>query len=188
MQLKRTFFCLIALTITCGVLAQTDLKRVKVTKEISMLVPESFTPMTQADMISKYVSARRPIAMYTSADRRIDLGINQNSSTWSDDDLGILKDFYKAGILNLFTEVKFVQEDIKDIAGRQFVVFEFVSKVTDEESTYSIGNNTSVSNYTYIMYTLYGNRVLLFNFSCPNSMRTQWEQAAGQMMESVRIK
>lgn len=167
--------------------AQNDLERLKVTKEISMLVPAQFLPMTQSDLVNKYVSYRMPIAMFTSADRRIDLGVNQNSSPWSSGDLNILKDFYKAGILNLFTEVTFIRDEIRDIGGRSFVVFEFVSRVSDEDQSFG-GLSNPVSNYTYIMYTLHNQRVLLFNFTSPISYRSQWQEAAHQIMESVRIK
>ncbi len=187
MTRQKTFFYVFFFLFTLCVQAQNDLKRLKITKEISMLVPESFVPMSQSDIISKYVSARQPLAMFTSADRRVDLGINQNSSMWKESDLSILKDFYKAGILNLFTEVKFMKDEIREISGRKFVVFEFVSRVVDEENSIS-GLGTAVSNYTYIMYTLYEDRVLLFNFNCPQSERVKWQLAAGQMMESVRIK
>lgn len=166
--------------------AQVSLERIKVNKYISMEVPASFVPMDQADLYNKYVSSRMPIAMYTSADRLIDLGINENSSTWAATDHTILQDFHKANILNLFDQVTFIQEEIKEIGNRTFVVFEFVSRVTDEESTF--GGRTSVSKYTYIMYTIRNNRVLLFNFTCPARMQSEWKDTAREIMESIRIK
>lgn len=166
--------------------SQITLERIKVTKDISMKIPTSFALMEQADINNKYISARMPIAMYTSIDRQVDLGINENSSTWTANDLEILKDFYKANILNLFTEVQFIQQNIKDVGERSFVVYEFVSKITDDEN--AIGETQTISKYTYIMYTLRNNKVLIFNFTCPSKLKSQWESAAAEMMESVRIK
>jgi len=166
--------------------AQQDLERLKVTKEISMKVPVSFSPMSRAEMVNKYVAYRQPIAMFTSDDRQIDLGINKNSTQWTENDLSILKDFYKANIQNLFTEVKFIQEGVKTIGNRDFVVFEFISKMTDEDKTFG-GISSPVSKYTYIMYTLHKDSVLLFNFSCDTRWRPQWQATAREIMESVRI-
>ncbi|MFY0608006.1 MAG: hypothetical protein JXR10_14905 [Cyclobacteriaceae bacterium] len=166
--------------------AQIALERKKVTKEISMKVPVDFLDMTPAERVNKYVSSRAPIAMYTSSDRNVDLGINENSSSWPGGDLTILQSFHKANIVNLFTEVKFIQEEIKMIGDREFIVFEFVSRISDEQSTF--GGNTSISKYTYIQYTLRNDKVLLFNFTCPNRQRAQYQEAAKEIMESIRIK
>ncbi len=166
--------------------AQVALERLKITKEISMKVPVDFINMTQAERVNKYVSSRAPIAMFTSSDRNVDLGINENSSAWPGDDLTILQSFFKANIANLFTEVKFIQEEIREIGDRKFIVFEFVSKITDEQTTF--GGNTSISKYTYIQYTLRNEKVLLFNFTCPGRQRATWQEAAKEMMESIRIK
>lgn len=188
MKLPKQLWIMILLLLTFShfATAQISVTRQKVTKDISMEVPESFIPMSQSELIGKYVSSRTPIAMYTSEDRNIDLGINETSSAWAGDDLPILQAFYKANIANLFTEVEFLQEEIREIGGRPFIVFEFISKITDEGSTF--GGNSSISKYTYIQYTLRNNKVLLFNFTCPLRARPQWQETAQRMMESVRIK
>jgi len=177
-------FLIICLS-SAAITAQVSLKRQKVTKEISMEIPESFTPMTQQELYSKFISDRMPIAMYTSADKRADLGINENSSTWVGKDLKILREFYKSNITNLFTKVEFIQDDIQEIGGRQFVVFEFVSTLVDENS---IGDVNTISKYSYIQYTIRDNKVLLFNFSCPAMLKRQWQETASTMMNSVKIK
>ncbi len=167
--------------------AQIELDRIKITNDISMKIPTSFIAMTEAEINNKYVSYRQPIAMFTSQDRQVDLGINKNSTPWAGNDLNIVKDFYKANIQNLFTEVKFLQEEIREISGREFVIFEFISKVSDEDKTFG-GISGPVGKYTYIMYTVYDKSVLLFNFTCDIKARAQWQVTANEMMESVRIK
>lgn len=188
MKLLNQLWAIVLLTLATVLpaTAQISLEREKVTKDISMEVPQGFIPMGQAELFSKYVSSKTPLAMYSSEDRQVDLGINENSSAWVGEDLKILQSFYKANILNLFTEVAFIQEDIREIGGRWFIVFEFVSRVSDEQNTF--GGNTSISKYTYIQYTLRNEKVLLFNFSCPSHMRAQWQESARSMMQSVRIK
>ena len=190
MKLHNRLIWMLSLIVIIGVQfnlsAQEDLKRIKVVKEISMKVPASFETMARADRISRYVSARDPLAMFTNKDRTIDLGINATLNKWEAGNLEIVKDFYKAGILNLFTEVNFIQEDIRKIGDRQFVVFEFLSKISDENNTF--GSGSSLSKYTYIQYTIYDDKVLLFNFTAPARLRNVWAEPAKEMMESVRIK
>lgn len=165
--------------------AQESLTRLKVTKEISVAIPESFTQMTDAELFNKYISDRKPIAMYTSQDKRADFGINENSSPWAGNDLEILKSFYKANMGNLFTKVDFLTDEVQTIGNRQFAVLEFVSVLEDENS---IGTVNTVSKYTYIQYTIRNGKVLLFNFTCPALQQKKWENTAKEIMQSIRIK
>lgn len=185
--LKQLFITLFTLSLlSTSAQTQNELSKTKVTDKISMKVPMTFTPMNPSDLRNKYLSSRAPIAMYTSPDQQIDLGINVTNNTWQSDDLEILKSFYKANIMNLFTEVNIIQETIQEIGERKFIVFEFVSRVTDQENTF--GGNTAISKYTYIEYTIYGENVLLFNFTSPARVKSQWAETVKEMMESVRIK
>lgn len=162
---------------------QGSLNREKVTDDISILIPSDFIEMVESERNRKYVSAKEPIALYTNTDRTVDLGINETSSLWSTGDLAILKDFYKANIQNLYTEVAFLQEEIITINDRQFIAFEFNSKVVDER-----GLGKPIAKYTYILYTIKEERVLLFNFSAPLRYRQAWQPVAQDMMKSIRIK
>lgn len=137
-------------------------------------------------MLQKYVSDRVPIAMYTTQDRLTDFGINSNSSPWQGDDLELLRSFYRSNIGNLFTEVNFLQEGIREINGRKFIVFEFVGKVMDESDV--LGQTSLVSKYIYIQYTFFQDRILLFNFSTPSRAQSQWQATVKQMMESIQIR
>ena len=183
---RFTWFIVSAILVALNAQGQITLERVKVTKEISMEIPTTFSPMSQSEVINRYVSARAPLALYSDPGREVDIGINENSSPWVGSDLTVVKDIYKANILNLFTEVNFIQEDIREIGGREFVVFEFVSKTTDEQS--AIGDIQTISKYTYILYTIRNGKVLLFNFTSPARQRSYWQEAAAEIMESIRIK
>lgn len=181
------FFIGLSFSTYTKTMAQVKLKKTKVTKEITLKIPASFSPTLQADRINRYVSYRTPIAMYSSQDRLVDFGINENSSPWVNGDLNILMSFYKANISNLFTEVNFLKEGVETIGNRNFVVFEFTSKVSDEDRTFG-GVGSAVSKYTLILYTIRNDKVLLFNFSCPKAATAQWRATANEMMASIRIK
>ena len=185
--MKRFLFAMgMCLLVFIGHAQEVELSRIKISKNISLKVPTLFLPMTESERRSRYVSYRQPIAIFTHPRQEADLGINQNSTPWIGDDLTILRDFQKANIQNLFTEVSFTKDEIKTIGGREFVIFEFLSKVSGEENTYG-GISGAVSKYTIISYTLYEDYVLLFNFTCDANIRVQWQEAAREVIESVRI-
>ena len=166
-------------------MAQHKLEKVQINKDISLLLPEDFILMSKSERINKYVSSKDPLVMYTSYDRNIDFGITLTNLGWAANDLELLMQFYVSGIRNLYNEVEFLQQEVKEINGREYIVLEFVSKVTDEDNVF--GGPSSTSKYTYIQYTLFNNQVLLFNFSAPARVQNLWQPTAKSMMESIRI-
>lgn len=165
---------------------QGALKKQKLNNNITMEIPEHFFPMNIQQQRQKYVSDRAPIAMFTTEDGLIDLGINKNSSSWFEQDLSILQQFYKSGILNLYDEVEFFKEEISEINSRSYIVFEFRGTLKGEGNSFR--NQSSLSKYIYIQYTLKDDNVFLFNFSAPFNMKDRWQPSVKQMMTSIRIK
>lgn len=152
---------------------------------ISIQLPESFIAMSNNERIKKYVSNREPLAIYTSQDRFADLGINQNSMQWTEDDTDLVYLFYKASINSFFDDITFIQDTVKNINGRTFIVFEFESILRDDNVFKS---NSGQRNYTYIQYTSYQDQVLLFNFGCPGNQKDRWQSTARQIMESIKVQ
>lgn len=152
---------------------------------IQIRIPESFINMGSNERIRKYVSNKAPLAVFTSEDRFADLGVNLNPMQWTEKDTKTVYGFYKASINSLFDEITFIQDTIKKINNKEFIVFEFESVLRDDNVFKS---NSGAKNYTYIQYTSYNNQVLLFNFGCPGRQKQRYEKVAQKIMESVVIK
>lgn len=159
--------------------------KTKVNDDITMSLPEGFILMSQEDLNSKYVSAKAPIAVYTDFSRAVDLGVNIAYSRWNNEDLEIMKSFYKSNIMGLYDEVQFITEEIKEINGKDFAIFEFVSSVSDEEGTTI--NQSAISKYVRIQYTIVKSKTVLFNFTCPARQKEKWAPIAKEILESVKI-
>ena len=161
------------------------LVKTKVDDSITISIPETFLPMTEAEINTKYVSTKPPVALFTDQSRMVDLGINVAFSRWRPEDLELMRSFYKSNIMGLYDEVQFITEEMREINGRQYAIFEFLSIVTDDENT--AFDATNRSQYTYIQYTIVNYKTVLFNFSCPARLKGQWQQVAGQIMSTVKI-
>ena len=96
-----------------------------------------------------------------------------------------MKSFYKSTIMGLYDEVQFINEDIREINGRNFAVFEFLSTVVDEEGTTI--NPGAISKFVRIQYTIVESKTVLFNFSCPARQKDRWAPIAKEILESVKI-
>ncbi len=162
------------------------LVKTKITKEVTVSLPANFVPMTDDDMAKKYFTYRKPTAMYTNPDRLVDFGFNETATRWRKTDLPILQKFYKSSIVSMHNKVDFKQETIATINNRDFVIFEFTSEVTDEESN-SLQKGGVTRQYSYIQYTIENNKVLVFNFTCPYQMKDKWQEVAKEIMASIKI-
>ena len=87
--------------------------------------------------------------------------------------------------MGLYDEVQFITEKIQEINGRNYVVFEFLSKVNDTEGTTI--DQSSISKFIRIQYTIVNYKTVLFNFSCPARVKDKWAPIAKESLESVKI-
>jgi len=177
----------LTLTFTSAPLfAQVKLKNVKISNKISMKIPSKFIEMGEEDMWQRSSSYRKAIALYSDEDRVVELGINHAFTRWEEGDILLLQNMYMASIQEIFDEVKFSKEEITNINGRDFAVFEFVSKIKGISG--SIGQNNSVVKYYYIQYTIVDGGTFVFNFSCQNYVKEDWQETAKIIMGTIKIK
>ena len=181
----KLFLATILLLLGPGPMQQTKLVKTKVHDAITMSLPEDFVPMSETEIIDRYVSARTPAAAYTDYSRVVDLGINIASSLWHEKDLHIMTSFYKSTIMQMYDNVQFLDETIEEINGRDYVVFEFLASVSDEEGV--TVQQRSISKYIRIQYTILNRKIVLFNFSCPFHLKDKWSPIAQQMLRTVKI-
>lgn len=184
---KYGTYIVLFLSLSCAYTAMGQpLVTIEATDNITMDIPADFSPMTDDEIANRYITNRRPVAMYDDPSGNVNLGINLSPTRWDAKDMPILKDFYKSNIQNLYTEVEFSKEALEEINGRQYAVFEFESVVKDEEG--SINQRPAIRNYTYIQYTIVNENLWVFNLSTPINLKNQWQAKAPQIMQSVKIK
>lgn len=170
--------------------------KVKINEAISVSLPESFEVMDEVMYSRKYGAYRPPIAIYTSNREEADFGINESvnrslqafaSSDWKMEDMEMIKGVYKASIAGIHSEVAFIQDDIREINGRPFIVLELLGAVRDEDKAVSF-NRSAKRQYYYIQYTVYNGKILIFNFNCPGALKQRWQNSAREIMDSIKIK
>ncbi|MFC6996016.1 hypothetical protein [Rufibacter roseus] len=161
------------------------LKKVNVTKEITLSIPQDFVVMPDEGIAREYPAARKPLGVFTSPSGQIDISVNQRVSTFPAGDLAMVQPFYKASIQRMFTEVEFLREEIQEINGRKFLVFEFVSTVRDERSS---GNLAPVRKYTIIQYTFINDQMYIFSLNAPAQMQREWQETARAIMATAKVK
>ena len=179
---------LLLVVLSSFTLASGDLVRTDIYEGVSLSLPKVFHPMSEALLREKYVAARRPLAAYTDPNQQVAFGLNVSNTRWQAGDLAMLKDFYRASLLELYDEVDFLTESVEEIRGREFVIFEFVSVVRPDENETSFVNQKPIRQYTYVQYTIRQQKTWVLDFSVPARAQDEWQETARRMMSSVRMK
>jgi hypothetical protein len=184
--MNMRFIALLAIIFLAGVaFAGPKLKKVQLTKEISIQLPSDFQPMPDEGIAREYPATTKPLAVYTSPNGLVDFSVTQKPSHFRPQDLEIMKEFYKASLLEKFTKVDFIRNEIKPIKDKNFIVFEYVSTLADQRKT---SNLAPVQKYSIIEYTVIGNQALIFTLHVPYAMKKEWQPVAEEIMNSIKIK
>ncbi len=183
---RLTTLLLLIGIVLCSFDAGTKLVRIKISEDLSVLLPKEFRPMDDLDFLQRYPSVRSPVAAYTNPDREVDFSINISASQWPDANLEMAQKFFKASVLNMFDNVELIGEGIHEVHGKNLIFFEFESRVKGDASKQEL--RSPVLNYTYIQYLVEPGRTLVFSFNCPRRIRPDWQETAHKIMTSIRFK
>ena len=176
----------IILIISINFLKSHDIKYVKteIDKEITVSLPEDFYPMSFEDIRQRVVSYRKALALYSDIDRLVEFGVNKAFSKWSTNDLELLQSFMKTSLLNLYTEVEMMEEGVREVNGRDYIFFEFNSRLDGAEDS----KLAPIRKYSLLYYTLDRGQTILFTFSCRPNDQNYWQPVAKRIMSSIKIK
>jgi hypothetical protein len=184
--MNMRFLALLAIILLAGAaFATPKLKKFNITKEITVSLPKDFTPLPDDGIAREYPATTRPLAVYTSPNGQIDFSVTKKKTPFKAQDLPMLREFYKANLLEKFTKVDFIRQEVTQVKGKDFIVFEFVSVLADERKA---SNLAPVQKYSIIQYTIQNNELLIFTLHVPFAMKNEWQDAARQVMNSVAIK
>jgi len=158
------------------------LKKQKLTDYLSMEVSTELRKMTQQELSSKFLGARIPDIAMTDAQSGVEFTITGSPTFWQDGDVALLKEFYDSSIPNLFQKIDFSQKDLVTINDKEFVAYQFDGKPDAE------ANRSAEERYTYLLYTIHKNGLVVISFSCPPYMKSKWQPIAERMFESTKFR
>jgi hypothetical protein len=182
--MKRIFIT-IALIALLG-FSPDKLIKTKVSDGIFISIPEELQAMSPDDIVLRTPSVRAPLAAYSDVNRSLEFSVSVSATQWPDANLELASKFFKSSITNLYDRVDFINEGIKTIHKKQFIFFEFESRVNGNKMIDS--ERQPVYKYTYIQYLVEPKRTLVFSFNCQRSVREDWQNAVHAMMNSVKVK
>ena len=176
---------LILLTIALPV-DDPKLVKVKISDQITVMLPEDFVPMGDLDFSQRYPSVRKPVGAYTNPDHEVDFIVNISATSWPDGNLEMAQKFFKSGVMNLYDRVEILSEGIHEVNGKKLIYLEFESRIRGNQAT--LGESEAILKYSYLQYWVEPSRTLAFSFNCPVRLKPEWQDTAGKIMRSVKLK
>ncbi len=85
----------------------------------------------------------------------------------------------------MYSEVKFIREEVTALNGREFLIFEFTSSVKDDDKKKN--KLAPIQKYTIVQYTIENDKLLIFTFNCPVTLKPEWQTTANKIMRSIKI-
>lgn len=181
-----TYIGLLVLSFYTTVEDGHKLVKTRITNDITVSLPAELMEMTPDDVALRHPSVRKPIGAFTDADRLIDFSIKTSATQWMAADREMSRQFFKAGIYNLYDRVDMIDEGIREIHKKQYIFFEFDSKINGDKR--QMGDQEPITKYSYVLYLVEKGRTLVITFTCPMQLKAEWQNTARAVMESVRIK
>jgi hypothetical protein len=177
---------IIVLALCCLSAIKPKLVKTKVGDDITVMIPEGWRPMDGMDFNERYPSVRAPLGAFTNEERLIDFSVNISATQWPDKDMAIAQKFFKSSLINMFDKVEIIKEGTQEINGKNFIFFEFNSRVNGNKR--EEGQSDPVLKYSYVQYLLGPSRTLVFSFNCPKRLQQDWQETAREMMNGVKVK
>lgn len=178
---------LIVMMLTLTSANKPKLVKMKVSDQITVSIPEGWRPMDDLDFSQRYPSVRAPLAAFTDDQRLVDFSVNISATQWPDGDKPMAKQFFKASLMNMFDRVDMIKEGIQEIHGKEYIFFEFESRMNGDRR--EEGTKDPVLKYTYIQYLIDpGQKTLVFTFNAPRRQKEDWQETAREMMLKIKVK
>jgi len=184
MKLKYALLVLLGGLLTGA--APHKLIRTKITPGITVSRPAELFAMTPEDLAQRYPSVRAPLAAFTNEMRVVDFSVNTSATQWSVNDVPLARQFFKAGITNLYDRVDFLGEGIEKWNKRDFIFFEFNSRMHGDKR--GLGTTEPILKYHLVAYHIQNNRTLVFSFACPREVQTDWQETARAVFRTITVR
>lgn len=194
--MKQLFTFILLATVFITNAQEVTLTKTDVNGKLSLDVPTTFRALSVEEVVRQYGSARVPEVVYndeTSRDIVLSISVRVDTinstidyksikTTQDSTDLLIEKSFYRASLGAIYSELKFITDEVRTIKNKPFMLFEFTSTLEGKNGK---GDDAISKQYNYIAHGFKGKKKLIVTFSCPIEQQSTWQPVARKIIESI---
>jgi len=143
---------------------------------VSVLIPESFSLMSEELLRLKYPSERRPTVVFSNERGSVNLAANLTANAVRPEQIVELHKAMEGTFKNLYPSATWYRSEVITQDGRRYFVLDLLTPAID----------TQIRN---IMYgTSFKGRLLMFSFNVTRELEKSWLEVGQRMLSSVRIR
>jgi hypothetical protein len=144
--------------------------------KVEILAPKELSKMPDTMWTLKYHNFPRPILALSDKDGEVNLLVDLTQQAAVDSQMTAYKDFRIKNLKKTRTDIKILEEGIKNVNGKHIGFIKFSSQATDQY----------IFNY-YAFAAVHG-KILALNFNCIEKLQKTWEKVADEIVASLRTK
>lgn len=141
-----------------------------------MLIPKSFSIMSEEMAKTKYPSERRPTIIYTNENGSINIALNHTQNQAKNSEISAYMNTLKKSFENMYPSAQWYNSSVEKINGKDVGVLELLTPATDTEV------------YNLIWFTDLDGRLLLSTFNCTKEQMNDWKPIAKVIMNSQQFR
>ncbi len=185
-MLKKFVVLSFVLCLLSSAQSPIKLRQTRLSSDVSVGVPVVFREMNEDEIASKYRTVQRSLGLYTEQRGSADFGVTIkeiDDTKWTENDLPMLENFYKANVMENYSQLRFLQQGRRVVNGKEVIFLEFVGQISSENAY----GNAITGRYHFMQYAILEGNIVVFNFNCPFRLRKKWQQTAQAIMDSIKL-
>lgn len=143
---------------------------------VSLLIPKTFTLMSEEMLRAKYPSERRPTLVYTNERGSVNIALNYTKNRMPANELAPFHKSMEGSFKKLYPSAEWFRSEVRKINGREFFVMELRTPAVD----------TEIRNI--MLGTSLDDRLLLISFNVTKELEKEWLPTADRIIGSVKVK
>ena len=143
--------------------------------DVTLLLPDEFSPMTDEMKSFKYPSQGAPNVIYTLQDGSVNIAVHMSTSALASSDLALGQKQLRASFEKAFPAATWFKDDLVNINGRDFIVQDFRMSARD----------TDIRNI--MASTSHRGRLLTITFNVVSELEDEWMPVGNQVILSIHI-
>ena len=144
--------------------------------KVEILVPKELSKMSDEMWTLKYHNLPRPELVITDENGEINFLADLTQQPATESQIAAYKDFRVSNLKKTRTDVKIIGEGIKSINGKSIGFIKFSSQASDQ------------SIFNFYFFTIVNGKILFLNFNCIEKLQKNWEKAADEIIDSLKVK
>lgn len=151
-------------------------KKEVIANRLEILIPQTFSKMSEEMAKIKYPSERRPTVIFTNENASINIAFNHTQNEVLNEQINEVKNSLKESFSNLYPSATWYDQRVETISGKNVGIMELLTSAIDTKI------------YNLIFFFELDGKLMLGTFNCTEKEMEAYKPVASNIVKSLIIK